>query len=386
MTTSRQRRGRGEGGIRKRADGRWEASIDLGWENGKRRRKFIYGRTRADVAAKLRRSQHSVDNGQAPTDGRLTVAELLIRWLDGQRHSDRSLNTIDNYAWAVRRLTEALGRKRLVDLTTDHVEAFLRSEVANGMSLSSLRRLRNVLVVALRYGERRGMVNRNAAALAEMPKCKDPVPRSALNPEQARALLGASTTERLGAMVGCGIMLGLRPGELTGLRREDLDLAAGRLTVTGSLKRERGQLRRGEVKRSRAGVRTIDLPPILVARLREHLGNQAKERLAAGPLWNEGGYLFASEVGTPLDPANVRRLFRRVADRAGCGHVVPYQLRHTAASLLLDSGATIEEVADVLGDNPTTVYRHYRHRMRESAQAAAAPMESLFGSQRTVAE
>jgi integrase len=58
---------------------------------------------------------------------------------------------------------------------------------------------------------------------------------------------------------------------------------------------------------------------------------------------------------------------------------VPYQLRHTAASLLLDNGATIEEVADVLGDNPTTVYRHYRHRLRASAAAAVAPMERLFG-------
>jgi integrase len=79
----------------------------------------------------------------------------------------------------------------------------------------------------------------------------------------------------------------------------------------------------------------------------------------------------------PARPGDVRRLFRQLGARAGVGPVVPYQLRHTAASLLLDNGATIEEAADMLGDNPTTIYRH---RLRVSASAAVTPMERLFGA------
>jgi integrase len=376
MTAPKQRRrARGEGGIRKRPDGRWEWSIRLP-DGG---RKTGYGRTKQDAAGGLRKALQHRDAGLPPEDGKLTVRQLLDRWLLSQRSADRSPNTIDNYAWAVERIATALGRTQLVRLSPDDVEDFLREEVAAGLSRSSLRRLHNVLAVALRYGERRGLVVRNVAALADIPKCEGRPERESLTTEQAQAFLDASKGERLSALVACGLMLGLRPGELTGLRWEDVDLDAGQLSVSASLKRERGQLRLGDVKRSRAGERSIDIPAGLLARLREHRSGQARERLAAGSSWEDHGYVFASEIGTPLDPSNVRRLFRRIGARAGIGPVVPYQLRHTAASLLLDNGATIEEVADVLGDNPTTVYRHYRHRLRASAAAAVAPMERLFG-------
>ena len=122
------------------------------------------------------------------------------------------------------------------------------------------------------------------------------------------------------------------------------------------------------------------MPASLAPRLREHHAHQAEERLAAGTLWVDNDYVFSTELGTALDPANLRRTFRRIAQRAGIGDVVPYEMRHTAASLLLDQGCTVEEVADVLGDLPETIYRHYRHRVRASADAAAGPMERLFGA------
>jgi site-specific recombinase XerD len=59
--------------------------------------------------------------------------------------------------------------------------------------------------------------------------------------------------------------------------------------------------------------------------------------------------------------------------------MVPYLLRHSAVSLLLDAGAAIEEVADLLGDDPQTVYRHYRHRVRPVLTKAAERMERLLG-------
>ena len=80
----------------------------------------------------------------------------------------------------------------------------------------------------------------------------------------------------------------------------------------------------------------------------------------------------------------MRRLFRRIGERAGTGAVVPYQLRHAAASLLLDNDATIEEVDDLLSDNPTTSYQHYRHRLRASA-GAPSPRSSASSGRRMAA-
>ena len=182
--------------------------------------------------------------------------------------------------------------------------------------------------------------------------------------------------------MACGLTLGLRPGELTGLLWSDLSLDGEppTLSVSGSMKRRPDStLYRGEVKRSSNGLRTIALPGFVVDALRAHRKRQAEERLRLGEGWADLGLVFCSEIGTPLDPANVRKVFSRVAKKAGIEGTVPYTLRHSAASLLVDSGVGLEAVADLLGDDPRTLLRHYRHRVRPVVDAAAEPMQRLFG-------
>jgi integrase len=114
--------------------------------------------------------------------------------------------------------------------------------------------------------------------------------------------------------------------------------------------------------------------------LRAHRKRQAAERLAVGEAWQDRGLVFASSVGTPLDPSNLRNVFKRVASRAGLDPGFPYLMRHTAVSLLLDAGKSIDVVADMLGDDPRTLYRHYRHRVRPVADAGLAMQAVLEGT------
>ena len=81
---STRRRGRGEGSIVQRADGRWMARVDLGWCDGKRRSKAIYGRTRRAVATALRDALKEAEQGTLVADERQTVGEFLARWLSGR--------------------------------------------------------------------------------------------------------------------------------------------------------------------------------------------------------------------------------------------------------------------------------------------------------------
>jgi integrase len=180
-----------------------------------------------------------------------------------------------------------------------------------------------------------------------------------------------------------GLMCGLRPGELSGLLWDDVDLDRDppTLSVSGSMKRRPdATLYRGEVKRSKNGKRTVALPPSAVEALRRQRKEQDVEREAAGNLWADHGLIFASEGGSPLDPSNVRRSFRRIAQKAGIDANFPYLLRHTAVSLMLDAGATIDEAADLLGDDPRTLYAHYRHKVRPVAEAAMRMEAVLRGS------
>jgi integrase len=96
--TVTKRRGHGEGGIRHRSDGRWEGSIDLGWINGKRRRKFVYAKTRREIVEKLRTRRNELASGQPFADERQTVEQWLDHWLDNVLPGTVKATTAANYA------------------------------------------------------------------------------------------------------------------------------------------------------------------------------------------------------------------------------------------------------------------------------------------------
>src|SRR5487761_1020152 len=135
----RKRRAKGEGGIRQREDGRWEATVELGWRDGRRVRKSIYGRTKAEVAGKLRNAQVKTDRGLPLGDQRRTLSALLDSWLEGQRHGEKAAATLDQYEWAIEKhLKPALGRTKLVHLSPEDVEGMLRRRAQAGASKSTL--------------------------------------------------------------------------------------------------------------------------------------------------------------------------------------------------------------------------------------------------------
>jgi integrase len=370
------------GSVRKLPSRRWQASY---WHNGARHLAPYTFATKTDAQAWLSATETDINRGVwlDPAGGRTTVGEWLQHWLqtvvDGRVGSE---NTRANYAQIVRlHITPALGTVRLDQLTPEEVDRFLAAKAEVALAKTHVSRMRTILADALRHAERRGLVTRSVAALAVMPRTKTPTARRSLTPEEAKALLLAARGERLEALLTVGLAAGLRPGELTGLLWSDLDLEAlaPTLTVSGSMKRgPDGRVARGAVKRSKDGLRTIALPAGIVDALRAHRKRQLEERLASGSLWQEQGLVFASKAGTPLDPSDVRRAFARIGKRAGIPDArFPYMLRHSAVSLLLDNGASIEEVADLLGDDPRTLYSHYHHKVRPVAEAATR-MESLL--------
>jgi integrase len=381
-TRAQRRRGSGEGSIYQTADGRWRAVADLGWMDGKRVRKYISAPTQGEVLRKLREAQRAAEAGVVG-DGRATVTDLATWWLGTVAPAQvDSPITLGHYRTIVERhIIPGLGHVRLDQLRADTVDRWLAKR--SHLSRTYVARMRSTLAQMLRHAERWGLLVRNVATLAVLPRAKPPAERRSLTPAEARRLIEVARGDRLGALVVCGLALGLRPGELTGLLWRDVNLDGDSPTVaiSGSMKRAvNGALFRGDVKRSTAGRRTLALPPVAAGALWHHRRAQAAERLAAGPGWQDGGYVFTTTIGTPLDPTNLRRAFDVLTTAAGIERVSPYVLRHSGASLMLDAGASLEEVADVLGDHPATLLRHYRHRVRPVAEATKRMQAVLEGA------
>src|SRR5579885_2822515 len=234
----RQRRGRGEGSITKRADGRWEARLDLGYRDGGRQHRSIYGRTRAQAAQKLRDAQAALDAGLPLADGRTTVETFLRHWLKNVLPGTVAPATLDSYRTLVERhIIPTLGRIRLRRLEPDHVEMLLQAKAEEGLSANTRRLIRATLRRALSVAVRKGQVARNVAALVDGPKVVQPK-RRALTVDEARRLLDAIRDDRLEAFFLVLLELGLRKGEASALRWDDIDLEARTLVVRATLSRQ----------------------------------------------------------------------------------------------------------------------------------------------------
>jgi len=215
----------------------------------------------------------------------------------------------------------------------------------------------------LAFGQRRGILLRNPAVLVN-PPAGPSASRSGLTVDQARALLAAARTERLGNLIIVSLLLGLRPGEAAGLTWPALDLDSDppRLLIEQSLGRTPTGMMLAPPKTT-SSRRTIALPPPCTRALQAQRHRQQAEALAAGTAWhNPENLVFTTDVGTPLDPSNVRRALDRIAATAGIDHLHPHLLRHATASLLSDHSIPLEQIADLLGHrSPTITADMYRH-------------------------
>ncbi len=165
-----KKRGNREGSIYKRKDGRWEAALTIGWEQGKLRRKYFSGKTRQDVAAKLTAALRDRDRGSPVVGERLTVGDYLADWLENRAKPTIRPSTYTSYAYHVRvYLVPSLGHIRLAQLTPQHVQALMNQLIEQGLSPASVQRIRATLRKALSDALRWDLVTRNAAALATPP-------------------------------------------------------------------------------------------------------------------------------------------------------------------------------------------------------------------------
>lgn len=373
-----KRRGRSEGSIYQRGDGRWAATVDLGFINGRRARKSFYGATRKVVSAKLHEALGRLQRGAVVrTNEALTVSLFLQRWLASVSVRPKTLR---QYAQVVRLyLSPALGPIRLARLEPDHVRALVADLEARGLSPRTATLARDVLRIALAQAVRDELLARNVAALVRRPKGTR---RSGptLSSDEARALLAALEGHRLDAVITCGVGLGLRLGEVLGLQWADLDLPASRLMVRQALQTV-GKRRELVPLKSRESRRTLALPAFVVRSLERERRQQAERRLAAGGAWQRSDFVFTTRGGRPLDGSLVTRDLKRVLAAQGLPVLSFHGLRHSCASLLLAAGVPVRDVSELLGHSDVRLtLSSYAHVLDEGRQRMAGVIDRVFDS------
>ncbi|HUZ55694.1 MAG TPA: site-specific integrase, partial [Streptosporangiaceae bacterium] len=311
------------------------------------------------------------------------------------RKKIKSQNTIDNLTWAIdKQIIPAIGRRRLRDLDCENVEDMLADMAATGMSTSSLIRIHTTLTRALKWAQSRGKILRNVSDLVETPLGTQR-PSIEFTVAQVGRILLTAKGSRLEALWILGFVLGMRPGELTGLRWDNVDLDTGVISILESLKSHAGKLSQGSTK-TKQSRRKLKALPIAITALKAHQERQQADRLAAGAWWTDTGYVFTSEVGTPINPANLRRAFRALVKAADIpakqptedipdpGQWHPNEMRHSAGSYMDHMGIPRERIADILGHKGTRtteeVYIHPQEVIDMTSPAFEA-YGNQFGNQ-----
>jgi integrase len=198
--------------------------------------------------------------------------------------------------------------------------------------------------------------------------------------DEARRFLEATREDRLAFAWALLLTRGLRRGELCGLTWSAVDLDAGTLRIEATRTIVNGQAAPSRPKTA-AGLRSISLDAHLISLLRTLKARQAAEKLAAGPAYEDGGYLVSDELGRPYRPDTISGWFDLKVKETGLPRVRLHDCRHTAASLMLAAGVPVKVVSEMLGHAGVavtlSVYAHVMPGMAEEAGAALSA--SLLG-------
>lgn len=381
------RRDNGEGSVTKRSDGRWQTYLTLEpakkLEDGTHtlpRRRYFNGKTRAEALRKLQEARKNLQPGRPVTTPNETVEQLLHDYLES---IDVRPRTREIYEVNVRRLVSHIGSLRLRDLTPGHVRrcyADLQAGTGTGRPLSpySVRGCHRTLHAALKRAVEEGVLDRNVTEAVRTPRPERREMRT-LSAEQLDTLWAITEGTRYHALWVILGTTGLRVDEALGLKWSDIDLERRALVVQRQVQRQRGKGMVIVPLKSAAAYRTVEIPDIACAVLKEQRAGQLEARLKAGAEWQDNDLVFSTRSGTPLDRTNIHRNHLRALEDAGLPRVRIHDFRHTVATLHLEQGESPKIVQERLGhSNISQTLGTYSHVLPAMHRDAADRLNALF--------
>ena len=360
------RRAKGEGSIYKEEfSGCWVAQITL--PNGQRKKKRS---KRQQVVRQWLHDQHSaVQSNLLLKDERLSVGEYLKRFVDDVAAHSLAPSTIRSYSYLIRdHITPEIGHLKLVSLRPDHLQTLHSKKLKEGLSKRTVQYIHAVIRRAFNQAVKWGLLYRNPTNAAT-PRRPERKPPQTLSVEQAKAFLKAVEDLPYFPLYFLAISCGIRKGELLGLQWPSVELKRGKIRVRYTLVDIQGKTHLGQPK-SAAANRTITLPESVIEALEQHQINAGASE----------GYVFTTSTGNPISQRNLTRHFHSVLKEIGLPKMPFHSLRHSAATILLQSNVHPRLVQEMLGHSTIVLTLDtYSHVIPDHHEEAANEMDEIFG-------
>ena len=375
-----KRRPQGDGTIRKRNDGRWEARIIIGHKNdGSPMYKSVFAKTQKEALKLLHTAIETYRDVDLTEESRMTLGEWLDKWLDEYMIFTVRESTLESYGALIKNQVKPfIGNKPLSALTTSEMQKFYNKIKKEGrvrehpihckmLADSMVRGIHMMLHEALDMAVKERLIVKNPTNGTTVPKCNY-AEKQVLGDSQLDIFLDAiKAYPEWTDFFYAEVMTGLRKGEICGLKWSDVDFDGGKLHVQRAVTRQKGGIRIGETKTD-TGMRIITLPPSVLDRLTRRKQEALSEWIF---------YKFTNPC-EPMPPDAAYRKLKVILKNAELPLIRFHDLRHTFATHATDGGVDPKTLSGILGHTNASftldTYTHVTTDMQKKASVVVGNM------------
>lgn len=370
-----KKRANGEGTIRKRKNGTWEARITIGFDtdSGKQKYKSVYGKTQQEVKNKLAELQGRKNELEVKTEEQ-NLGEWLDTWIENFL-ADVKPGTVASYESISRiHLKPSLGDIELTKLKGQAIQKFYNELQKKELSPKYIKNIHGCLHRALDVAVKTDLIPKNPTSACVIPRAiqKEVTPLDI--PEQQK-LLAVLEEAFYGSLILVDIFTGLRSGELIGLTWDCVDFEHGLIKVEKQLVMPRtkgGEFKFGTLKNDKRRILAPAESIMNVLKKQKQEQDALKERL--GDMWNPGEFtnlVFTEPDGSHLKQWNIWKEFQKILKQAGLPHYRVHDLRHTFAVNSILAGDDIKTIQENMGHYSSAFtldrYGHVTETMRKNS-------------------
>lgn len=361
-----KKRSNGEGSLRKRADGRWEVSIMVGYhDDGKRKSKYFYGKTQKEALSKADKWRQDQNSG-LNTDHNYTLAEFGDIWFEGHRDSI-SPTTQESYKYTLALIKRYLGQRKLAELKAMDVEEFLKTLRREGKSVSYISGARAMLFQIFHKAEANDLIRKNPVRFAEKMRFRGPVKRKeAFNAHEVKLLMANLPKERTGDSIRLLLGTGMRSQELLALEPQHIAEDGSSIQILQAINMVKGTAVVGQPK-SRDSYRVVPVPPGLYECAKALRNTDRKY------VWEAG------KKDAPCNPSYFRKKYKEaISSVEGVRVLTPHSCRHTYVSQMQALGIPLETLQRLVGHADPSMTEHYLQVQEQVLKQAVEKYSQAF--------
>lgn len=345
--------------------------------NGKRKQKKKRGfKTKKEAQKALAEAINDLNKGTFIEQSNIKYNDYLDQWFLTKQNTI-GVQTVKVYKdFIQKRIKPTLGNFTLSKLSTIQIQTVVNNLYEEGLSSSTVKKVYEIIRNSLEHAVDFELVPKNVASKVKLPKANKKE-MNVWNGEEVNKFLEFAKDNPSYIVFYLALTTGMRQGEILGLRWKDVDLDKGLIKINQTLSHD-GKIFISGAK-TKSSLRTINLSLSGIKVLKVRKLAVSKEKLSFGPIYQDFDLVVCTQHGTPFNPANIRRTFKRIIKMADVPDIRFHDLRHTHATLLLSKGVNVKVISERLGhSNIKVTLDTYSHVLPSMQEEVARKLDEII--------